>query len=90
MILTTLLFTGVENTDTDSLLLVKKKEASWRFCVDYKRLNSVIIKNKFPLPIIDEFSDKIAGAKYFSTIDLVSGFHQIRMVLKLSKTDPST
>jgi hypothetical protein len=90
MILTTLLFTGVENTDTDPLLLVKKNDASWRFCVDYKRLNSVIIKNKFPLPIIDEFSDKIAGAKYFSTIDLVSGFHQIRMVLKLSKTDPST
>jgi hypothetical protein len=55
--------------------LVKKKDKTWRFCIDYKKLNSIIVKNKFPLPIIDELLDKIAGAKYFTTIELASGFH---------------
>jgi hypothetical protein len=45
--------------------------------VDYRKLNSIAIKNKLPLPIVDEFLDEIAGAKFFSTIDLASGFHQI-------------
>jgi hypothetical protein len=62
------------------ILLVKKKDNSWRFCVDYRKLNSITVNNKFPLPIIDEFLDKIARAKYFSTIDLASGFHQIRLL----------
>jgi hypothetical protein len=62
------------------VLLVKKKYASWRFCVDYRKLNSVTIKNKFLLPIIDEILDEIVGAQYFSTIDLASSFHQIRLV----------
>jgi hypothetical protein len=62
------------------VLLVKKKDVTCRFCVDYRKLNSIIVKNKFPLPIIDEFLDEKVGAKYFSAIDLASGFHQIRMV----------
>jgi hypothetical protein len=47
--------------------------------VDYKRLNNITMKTKFPLLIIDEFLDEIARAKYFTTIDLASSFHQIRM-----------
>jgi hypothetical protein len=62
------------------VLLVKKKDSTWRFCIDYTKLNSITVKNKFPLPIIDEFLDEIARAQYFSTIDLAYGFHQIRMV----------
>jgi hypothetical protein len=59
------------------VLLVKKKDVTCRFCVDYRKLNSITVKNKFPLPIIDEFLDEKVGTKYFSTIDLALGFHQI-------------
>jgi len=59
------------------VLLVKKKTGDWRICVDYRRLNAMTIKNRFPLPIFDEIVDELWGAKWFTTLDMASGYHQI-------------
>jgi hypothetical protein len=60
-------------------LFVKKKDQSLRLCVDYRPLNAVTIKNKYPLPRINILFDQLAGAKVFSKVDLRSGYHQIKI-----------
>jgi hypothetical protein len=61
------------------VLFFTKKDRSMRMCIDYRSLNEVTIKNKYPLPRIDDLFDQLQGAKYFSKIDMRSGYHRLRI-----------
>ena len=60
-------------------IFVKKKDKTLRMCVDYRPLNEVTVKNKYPLPRIDDLFDQLTGARVFSKIDLRVGYHQVRI-----------
>ena len=58
---------------------MKKKDGSFRLCIDYRQLNRVTIRNQYPLPRIDELFDQLQGSRVYSKIDLRSGYHQLRV-----------
>lgn len=61
------------------VLLVKKKEGTWRFCVDYTKLNEITIKDRYPIPNVDELLDELVGAMFKASVDLTAGYHMIRV-----------
>jgi len=66
------------NSDwASNVVLVKKKDGSVRFCVDYRKLNPLTRKDAYPIPRIDRCLDTLSGSLWFSTFDLRSGFHQV-------------
>ncbi|UYV66796.1 hypothetical protein LAZ67_4002874, partial [Cordylochernes scorpioides] len=68
-----------ESPWSSPVILVRKKDGTWRFCVDYRRLNKITKKDVYPLPSIDDALDSLAGSSYFSTMDLQSGYWQIEV-----------
>ena len=66
------------------VLFVKKKDGTLRLCIDYRQLNKLTVKDKYPLPRIDDLFDQLKGASIFSKIDLQSGIHQTKSIINVN------
>ena len=59
------------------IVLVQKKDGTWQICIDYIALNKIIVRNWYPIPLIDDLLDQLKGENVFNNIDLKSGYHQV-------------
>jgi hypothetical protein len=62
---------------SSSVLLVKKKDGTYCFCVDFRQLNAITVKTKYPVPVIEELLDELHGASWFTSLDLAAGYQAI-------------
>jgi hypothetical protein len=71
------------------IIIVPKKYGTWRICIDYKALNKITLKNRYPLQRIDDLLDQLQHAKYFTKLDLKSRYHQVRVKEEDTRRMPS-